>query len=138
VISRLTSQFLYRYRLTHRGNDLSFETELILEAASEVADTALAISSDVGNLADVVEHVSAGEEQNSDQADGSPEVAVLDDREEVGCSDSQECEDTDDGSRDSDDLHIVDGALNRWVKRVGEMTTKPCMNGLGFVGADES
>jgi hypothetical protein len=129
---------LDRRKLTHSSNDLGLETELVLETTGEVADTALAISSDVGNLADVVEHVSAGEEQNSDQADGSPEVAVLDDREEVGCSDSQECEDTDDGSRDSDDLHIVDGALNRWVRRVREMTTKPCMNGLGFVGADES
>jgi hypothetical protein len=134
----LTSWFLYRYRLTHRGNDLSLETELVLEAASEVANTALAISSNVGNLANVVEHVSAGKEQDSDQADGSPEVAVLDDREEVGCGDSQECEDTDDSSRDSDDLHIVDRTLDRWVRRVGKMTAKPCVNGLGLVGAGES
>jgi hypothetical protein len=111
---------------------------LVLETASEVADATLSISSNVGNLADVVEHVSAGEQQDSDQADGSPEVAVLDDREEVGCCNSQEGEDTNDSSRDSDDLHIVDRTLDRWVRRVGKMTAKPCVDRLGLVGADES
>jgi hypothetical protein len=125
-----------RHKLTHSGNDLGLETELVLETAGEVADTALAISSNVGNLADVVEHVSAGEEQNSDQADGSPEVAVLDDREQVGCSNSQEGEDTNDSSSDGDYLHIVDRTLDWWVRRIGKMTAKPCVDRLGLVGAD--
>jgi hypothetical protein len=86
----------------------------------------------------VVEHVSAGEEQDGDQADGSPEVTVLDDRKQVGCGDGQECEDTDDSSRDGDDLHIVDRTLDRWVRRVGKMTAKPCVDRLSLVGADES
>lgn len=49
-----------RYRLTHSGNDLCLKTELVLETTSEVADSTLAIGSDVRDFADVVEHVSAG------------------------------------------------------------------------------
>jgi hypothetical protein len=89
---------------------------LVLETAGEVGETTLAIVTSVGHLADVVEHVSTGEKQDGDQADGSPEVAVLDDGKEVGRGDGEESEDTDDGSRDGDDLHIVDWTLNRRVR----------------------
>ena len=125
-----------RSKLTHSGNDLCLETELVLEATGEVADTTLAISSNVRNLANVIEHVTAGEEQDHDQADGSPEVAVLDNGENVGRGNSQECEDTDNGGCDGDDLNIVDGTLDRRVRRVGKMAAQPCVNGLGLVGTD--
>ena len=121
-------------KLTHCGNDLSLKTELVLEATSEVADTTLAVGLNIGDLADVVEHVSAGEEQNGDQADGGPEVAVLNDRQNVRCGDCKEGEDTDDSGRYGDDLHVVDWALDGWVRRVGEMAAEPCVDGFGLVG----
>ena len=121
-------------KLTHCGNDLSLKTELVLEATSEVADTTLAVGLNIGDLADVIEHVSAGEEQNGDQADGGPEVAVLNDRQKVRCGDCKEGEDTDDSGRYGDDLHVVDWTLDGWVRRVGEMAAEPCVDGFGLVG----
>ena len=123
-----------RGKLTDSSNDLCLETELVLEATGEVGETTLAVVTSVGHLADVVEHVSAGEEQNGDQADGGPEVAVLNDRQNVRCGDCKEGEDTDDSGRYGDDLHVVDWALDGWVRRVGEMAAEPCVDGFGLVG----
>jgi hypothetical protein len=81
----------------------------------------------------VVEHVSASEEQDSDQTDSGPEVAVLDDWENVGRGDGQESENTDDSSRDGDDLHVVDRTLDWWVRRVRKMAAEPCVNRLRLV-----
>ena len=108
---------------------------MVLEATGEVADTTLAIGLNVGDLADVVEHVSAREEQNSDQADGGPEVAVLDDGQKVRRGDCEESEDTDDSGCDSDDLHVVDRTNDGRVRRVGEVTAEPCVDGFGLVGS---
>ena len=115
---------------------MSLETELVLETAGEVGETTLAIVASVGHLADVVEHVSTGEEQDKDQADGGPQVAVLDDWKDVGRGDGEECEGTDDSSRDGDDLDIVDRTLDRWVRGVGKVTAQPRVNRLSLVGTD--
>ena len=132
---QLLSRSETKVKLTHCGNDLGLETELILEATSKVVDTTLAVGLNIWDLADVVEHVSAGEKQNSDQADGSPEVAVLDDRQKVRRGDSEESEDTDDSGCHGDDLHVVNRALDGWVRRVGKMTAEPCVDRFGLVGA---
>lgn len=125
-----------RPKLTHSGDNLCLETELVLEATGEVADTTLAVGSNIRDLANVVEHVTAGEEQDHDQADSSPEVAVLDNGKDVGRGNSQECEDTDNRGGDGDDLNIVDRTLDRRVRRVGKMAAQPCVNGFGLVGTD--
>jgi hypothetical protein len=125
-----------RRKLTHSGNDLCLETKLVLETAGEVGETALAVSASVGHFADVVEHVPACEEKDGDQADGSPKVAVLDDGKKVGRGDCQEGEDTDDGSRDGDDLHIVDRTLDRRVRGVGKVTAQPRVDRLSLVRTD--
>jgi len=138
LVSRLVLLQYSRLKLTNSCNDLCLETELVLEATGEVVQTALAIVTSVGHLADVVEHVTAGEEKDENQADGGPQVAVLNDGKNVGRGDSQEGEDTDDGSRDSDDLDIVDRALDRWVRRIGKVTAQPCMNRISLVGTDAS
>lgn len=127
-----------RCKLTHRGNNLSLETELVLEAACEVADTTLAVGDNVGNLANVVEHVAAREEEHGDQADGGPEVAVLDNRKEVWRGDAEESDHTEHGSGDGDNLHVVDRTNDRWVRSVGEMAAEPCMDGLGFVSSTQT
>ena len=84
----------------------------------------------------MVEHVSAGEEQDKNQADGGPQVAVLDDGKDVGRSDSEEGNDTNDSSCDGDNLDIVDRTLDRWVRGVGKVTAKPRVDRLSLVGAD--
>ena len=62
-VSRLVeSQYSNLLELTHSSNDLRLETKLVLKTAGEIGETALAIVTSVGHLADVVEHVSAGEE----------------------------------------------------------------------------
>ena len=70
--------------LTHRSNNLRLQTILVLKSSSKVAHATLAILLHIGHLADVVEHVAGGEEEHHDQADCSPEVAVLDHRQDVG------------------------------------------------------
>jgi hypothetical protein len=84
----------------------------------------------------VVEHVSASEEQDENQADGGPQVAVLDDGKDVGRSDCEEGEDTNDSGRDSNDLDIVDRTLDRRVRGVGEVTAQPRVDGLSLVGTN--
>lgn len=84
----------------------------------------------------MVEHVSTSEEQDKNQADGSPQVAVLDDGKHVGRSDGEEGEDTDDSGCDSDDLDIVDRTLDRWVRRVGKVTAQPRVDRISLVGTD--
>lgn len=136
--SQLLSRDKTTGKLTHCSNDLSLETELVLEATGKVANATLAVGLNVGDLADVVEHVSAREEQNGDQTDGSPEVAVLNDRKEIRCGDCEEGEDADDSGSHGDDLHIVDRATDWWVRRVGEMAAKPCVDRFGLVGTVEA
>jgi hypothetical protein len=123
-------------RLTHSGNDLRLETELVLETAGEVGETALAVVASVGHLADVVEHVSAGEKQDKNQADGGPQVAVLDDGKDVGRGDGEKGEDTNDSGCDCNDLDIVDRTLDRWVRRVGKVTAQPRVDRISLVGTD--
>ena len=105
-------------KLTHRSNDLSLKTELVLEATSEVADTTLAVGLNIGDLADVVEHVATGEEEDGDQADGCPEVAALEDGEDIGSSDGESGDRAEDGYGGSDDLDVVD--------RTGEGRSRAC------------
>lgn len=76
--------------LTHSSNNLRLQPILILETTSEVADTTLSVSCDIRHLSNVVVHVSAGEEQNCDQADSSPKISVLNDGEDVRHSDGSE------------------------------------------------
>jgi hypothetical protein len=75
--------------LTHGSNNLSLETKLVLETTGKVRDSALAVACNVRNLADVVEHVATGEEEDGDQADGGPEVAALEDGQDVGGCDGE-------------------------------------------------
>lgn len=102
-----------RARLTDGSHNLCLQAKLILESTGKIADATIAISGHVRDLPDVIEHLAAGEQQNGDQADGSPEVAVLHDGNYVG---REHCEKSDgtheDGNR-RDNAHIVDGP-NQW------------------------
>ena len=70
-------------RLTHGSDDLSLKSVLVLEAVGEIAHTSFAITGNVWDLSDVVEHMSASKKQDGDQADGRPKIAVLQDWEKI-------------------------------------------------------
>jgi hypothetical protein len=64
-------------RLTHSCNDLCFQTVLIGKSTSKVAYAASSISSNVRHFSNVIEHVAACEEKDSNQANSGPKVSVL-------------------------------------------------------------
>lgn len=113
---------------------MSFETELVLEATSEVGNTALAVACNVRDLADVVEHVATGEEQDGDQADCGPEVAALKDGQSVRSGNSKGGHGTENGNRGCDDLDVVDGTDNG-RSRARYMAREP---GVDRFGTDDT
>jgi hypothetical protein len=116
--------------LTHGSNNLSLETKLVLETTGKVGDTTLAVACNVRNLADVVEHVAAGEEEDSDQTDSGPEVATLEDGKDVGGCDGEGGDGSEDGYGGGDDFDVVDWTGNGGG-RAGDMASEPGVNGLG-------
>jgi len=62
----------YRRWLTNCSNNLRLQSELVAEATGEITDSALPISCHIWYLADMIEHVAASEEENSDEAECGP------------------------------------------------------------------
>jgi hypothetical protein len=117
-------------KLTHGSNNLSLETKLVLETTGKVRDSTLAVACNVRNLADVVEHVAAGEEEDGDQTDGGPEVAALEDGKHVGGCDGEGGDGSQDGYGGGDDFDVVYWTGNGGG-RAGDMAGEPGVNGLG-------
>lgn len=114
--------------LTHGSDNLRLQTELALEAAGKVGDATAAIASNIGHVADVVEHVAAGEEQDGNHGAGGPEIAVLDDGQQVGAGGGDQganAEQQGDASRPAD---VVDGSLDLWVRTAGEVADNPVVH----------
>lgn len=117
-------------------DDLALQTELVAKATSEVADAALAVALYIGRLTDVIEHVAGGEEKDSDERESSPEVTVLQEREDVGRGHSDNGDTTKHGGGHGDDLYPVDGAGDLRLGDVGwELAGHPGMDLLGSLGA---
>lgn len=106
----------------HGSNDLCLQSELVLKATSEVADSSLAVARDVGNFADVVEHGTGGEEQDCDERDCSPQVAVLHNRKDVWGGDGEQGQDAERSRCDCNDAHVIDGACNLRLRSFREMS----------------
>lgn len=70
--------------LTHCCDNLRLQAKLILESASNIRNAAFAVSGNIWNFTDVVEHVAADKEENSNHATGRPNVSVLNNGEDVG------------------------------------------------------
>lgn len=135
-MSATTSEYLKgSSRLTHGSNNLRLQPILILEPSSKIAHTAFTIRLHIRHFADVVEHVAGGEEQDHDQADCGPEVAVLDNGQDVGRGDGEEGDESEDGGGDGDDFDVVDWADDGWVGDVGELAREPGVDRVGSVGA---
>ena len=120
--------------LTHGCHDLRLHAILALETGGEVADATTAIAGNVGNSSDAVEHVSAGEKEDGDEADGSPDVAALDDGQDIGPGDKAGCQAARQYHRGDDPLHPVDRPLDGGMGTVGQMAGDPCMDLFGALG----
>lgn len=81
----------------------------------------------------MVEHVAGGKQQDHDDADGSPEVAVLEEGENVGTSDSGSSEEAQDRDSANDQSHPVEGAVKGRCWSVGEIATEPAVDWFGTV-----
>ena len=57
-----------RERLTHRGHNLRLQAKLVAEATCKIADSTLPITRNVGDLPDMIEHVTACKQKDSNQA----------------------------------------------------------------------
>jgi hypothetical protein len=84
----------------------------------------------------VIEHVSAGEQEHGNQAEGSPEVAVLQEGYKVWRQDCEESAEAKNSGRDGNDFHVVDGSRDGGLRNVRwDLSGNPCMNLFGALGA---
>lgn len=116
-----------RWNLTHSRNNLSFETVLVLEPASPVVDSSMTITNNVGHFSDVIEHMSAGEKKNCDQADGGPYIAVLNHREQIRPSNSSKGERTQYRCSDRNDADPVDWSADGRMWFTGQFACNPLL-----------
>lgn len=124
------------FLLTHSGDDLRLHAELVGEATGEIVDSTFSIAGHVGDPPDVIEHVAGGEEKDSDERESSPEVTVLQEREDVGRGHSDNGDTTEHGGGDGDDLYPVDGAGDLRLGDVGwELAGHPGVDLLSGLGA---
>lgn len=124
--------------LTQRSDNLRLQPELVLEAAGEIAHTSFAVRARVRHFPDMIEHMARGEKEDGEQGDGCPEVAVLNDGEDVGGSNAEEGDDTEAERGDDGDFDIVDRADERRRAGVGELAGEPGVDGFGAVGTGRS
>lgn len=125
----------YEGEHTHGGDNLGLKAELVLEATCKVADAATAITRHVWHLSNVVEHLATDEEEDRDQADGSPEVSALKHRQQIRphqVKDSQAARGCD---RRNDPSQPVNRPLDRWVWTVGRVAGEPLVDLLGRLGS---
>lgn len=114
--------------LTYSSHDLGFQSKLVLEASCDIADAAMAISNNVWNFPNVVEHMTTNKEENGNQADGSPNVAVLNDRQHISRRTGQRSADAEDNGHGGGPSKPVEGSLHRWVWSIGKLPRDPGMN----------
>lgn len=118
-------------KLTNCSNNLRLQTKLGLETSSKVADATLSITRHVWNLSDMVEHMSTCKEENSDQADGSPKIPVLDDRGEVWCGNGEEGDETENSGCNSHSLDIVEWSRHRGLLALRKVSSDPSVDRVG-------
>lgn len=106
---------------THGGNNLCLQAKLVLESTGKVADASLSITGHVWDLANVIEHVSAREEQHSDQADSSPQVAVLDDGQSVWSSDCDKADNTKDTGGYGNEFEPIEWSIDFRFWAIGKL-----------------
>ncbi len=119
---------------TNGRDDLRLEAELIREAAGKIADAILAVAADIRNLADMVEHLAAGEEEYGDQADSSPYVPVLHERDNNGMRGAQEGDNSEYSCSKDCNTGIIDRPDNRRSGPVRQLAANPSVHALRRFG----
>lgn len=76
----------------------------------------------------MVEHVATGEEQNGNETDGGPQVAVLNDGKDVRRGSDEDGAETKDDGDARNPSHPVDRALHRRVGSVSKVSRQPGMD----------
>lgn len=97
----------------------------------------MAVADDIGHLADVVVHVSTGEEQHSDDADTGPEFPILDDRQDIWIGDCTKSEHSQKCCHDGHDTRIIDRARQRGIFPRWQMAQDPSIHRFRRVVAAE-
>ena len=121
--------------LTHCRNDLCLKTILARKSSCKVANAPLSIPSHIRDLSDVVEHVATGKEEDGDQADGRPQVAVLDDWQQIWIADTEERYASKHSSRHCYYTDPVYWALYWRMRSVLEVPAQPSMDLLSCLRA---
>lgn len=80
--------------------------------------------------------MAAGEEQDCDQADRGPEIAVLDDWKHVWSGDGEEADDAGNSCDCHCDPHVVDRADERRVRAGMNVAGEPGVDRVGFIDAE--
>ena len=104
---------------------------MVLETRGKVLNATSVIGSYVRNLPDLVEHITTGKEEDAEQAQASPEVAALDDRQENGPGFGEKTNDsqtTDNGNRPSDP---VDRSFEGRMWAIRQVARNPGMDLFG-------
>lgn len=112
--------------LTDSSHNLRLQSKLVAEATRKVVDATLSVARDIGDLANMVEHVATGEKQHGDEAERGPKVAVLQNGNHIGRCDSHKGDDTKNGGGHRDNLDPIDGAGYGGLRCIGrELARKP-------------
>lgn len=75
--------------------------------------------------------MSTGEEEDGNQADGRPQVAVLEDRQQVRPRNAQECDCCENGCRHCNNSNPVNRAAYRRVRAIRYLSADPGVDLLG-------
>lgn len=86
---------------------------MIAVSRSDIGDTAAPVVNNVWDVADVVEHVAAGEQEDSDKGDGCPEIATVNDGLDNGEGDADNCNSDQQSAGHATKFYVVERTRNR-------------------------
>ncbi len=120
-----------KLRLTYGSHDLCLQAKLVLESTSKVTNTSVSISGHIRDLSNVIEHLTAGEEEDGDQAESRPEVAVLNDGQHVRRESREESNGTHENGNPRDNAHIIDRSNQLRLGAVRQVASDPLVELVG-------
>ena len=123
--------------LTHSRNNLCLHPKLILKSTRKIRDAAATVPGYIRHFPNVVEHVARGEEEDGDEAERGPEVAVLHDGQYVRPCDGAEGDETQRDSCADEDAGVVERSHEGWVLGVGEVAGDPGVDWTGVGGSGD-
>lgn len=111
---------------------------MALEPRGKVVDATTSITSYIRHLSDLVEHMAASEQENTDQAQACPNIAVLDDGEHIrpGLENNTcDAQSADNRYYPSD---VIDWSAHSRVRSVRQVPREPYVHILGRLRSKKS